>query len=597
YVDIERVEVLRGPQGTLFGRNTTGGLFNITTRRPTATPDFSGRVQYGSYNDLIVEAAGGGPVTDALRVRLAARYNTNEGWSEGLDGQRYDDANTLGARASAEVDFGDRVEGLFIASYSRADQNTPGFGITGYLDPDSGAPCSAERIRTGACVAPSLGGLSGNDLGGFRPGRTPGQTAASFGVQPRQEVEAWGVSGRFTVGVTDSMTLTSISAYENASKYYFEDLVLFSDGFTMDDRAFTQEVRLDGGSDRFSWVTGFYYFDDDKDLGSFDPTPGFGFVSDAIQKTRSWAVFGQSEWAVLEALRLTTGARYTSEERSIHYTTDFGIDAEREISDENITGRLGLDYKVNDDFMLYGAVSSGYKSGGFNGQFLFSEGSLDPVTAETLISYEAGFKSDFWGGRARLNAAAFFYDYRDIQLGVYVQLPTGGFATRLRNAGDVEVRGAEFDLAVNPTENLRLTAGVGMLDSEFQESHIINSGGVIYDIKGHELPLSFPVSFNGSARYGFELAGGDAFVRADYSWKPDHYFTTDNTDREGSDAYGLLDLRAGWKTPGGRFGVEVFAENATDEEYFIFAADQTTDFGAFTWGRPRWIGIAFTVDY
>jgi iron complex outermembrane receptor protein len=161
----------------------------------------------------------------------------------------------------------------------------------------------------------------------------------------------------------------------------------------------------------------------------------------------------------------------------------------------------------------------------------------------------------------------------------------------------VEVRGAEFELAVNPIDNLRLTAGAGLLDSEFQDSTPANSAGVVYDLKGKELPLSFPFSFNASARYAIELAGGEAWIRGDYAWKPDHYFTTDNTDREGSDAYGILNLRAGWKSGDGRYDLEAFVDNATDEEHFIFAADQTPDFGVFTWGRPRWMGVSFRVNY
>jgi iron complex outermembrane receptor protein len=595
--DVERVEVLRGPQGTLFGRNTTGGLFNITTRKPTVQSEFSGQVQLSSYNDIVVEAAGGGPLSDTARVRLAARYNTNDGWSKGLDGRRYDDTDTFAARASADLDLGDSVNTLLTASYSRADQNTPGFGVTGYLDPTTGQLCAIDRIRAGGCVSPSLGGLSGQDLGGFRPGRTPGKTASSFGLQPRQFVKATGVSSRVKVEISDTVSLTSVTAYEKVSKYYFEDLVLFSGGFTMNDKTFTQELRLDGGSERATWVAGLYYFNDVKRLGSFDPNPDTGFVSSANQKTESWAVFGQTAYELFPELSLTAGLRYTNEDKSIHYTTDFGLDAQRSNSEGQLTGRIGLDYQVNSELMVYGSASSGYKSGGFNGQFVFSEAALDPVESETLISYEAGLKADFWGGRARLNAAVFHYDYRDIQLGIYVRLPTGGFATLLRNAGDVSVSGAEIDLAVNPTTNLRLTGGIGLLDSKFQDSNSVNNSGVIYDLKGKSLPLSFPISFNVSARYGLELAGGDGWLRVDYSWKPDHYFSTDNSKREGGEAYGLLNLRAGWDAPEGGLGVEVFVDNATNQRYLTFAADQTQDFGVFTWGRPRWAGVALKVRY
>lgn len=597
--DIERVEVLRGPQGTLFGRNTTGGLFSVTTRRPTAEFSLDASVQYGSYDDILIEVAGGGPIGDHLRFRLGGRYNTNDGWSKGFfDGRRYDDVDTIALRGSLEADLGDAVTGLLVVSYGKADQATPGFGITGFLDPVTGAECSVKRIRTGECAAPSIGNLTGNDLGGFRPGRTPGQSPASFGHQPHQEVETFNAAVHLTADLGNGLSLTSVSGYGDTKKDYFEDLVVFSDGFTMDDEQFTQEVRLNGDSGPVTWVLGAFYFHDDKDLGSFDPTPVYGFSTDATQKTESWAIFGQATWAVTDTLNLTAGGRYTDETKDLHYTTDFGIDETRSQSDGQFTWRAGIEYQVMPETMLYANVSTGYKSGGFNAQFVFAPDGVDPVDPETITSYEAGLKSTFWDGRARLSASAFYYEYDDIQLGIFVNLPSGGFATRLRNAGDVEGKGAEIEFAVTPVEHLDITLGAGFVDTEFTTHATIISAGKEFDTYHNGLPMTPPVTLNGTVRYTIPLeSGGDVWLQADGTWRDKHYFTVDDSPREGSPSYGLLNLRAGWNSEGDRWGVEAFVENVTDEKYLVFAADQTSDLGAVTWGKPLWAGIAVRAHY
>jgi iron complex outermembrane receptor protein len=597
--DIERVEVLRGPQGTLFGRNTTGGLFSITSRRPTAEFSLDATAQYSSYDDVMLELAMGGPISEHLRYRIAGRYNNNEGWSKGfLDGRRYDDVNTVAVRGSLEADLGDAVKALLVLSYGKADQATPGFGITGFLDPLTGAECSVARIRSGECAAPSIGNLTGNDLGGFRPGRTPGQSAASFGNKPHQKVETFNAAFHVNADLGDGLSLTSITGFGTTEKDYFEDLVVFSDGFTMEAEQFTQEIRLDGGTGPVTWVAGMYYFNDDKDLGSFDPTPVFGFSTDANQLTESWAVFGQARWAVNDKFGITAGGRYTDETKDLHYTTDFGIDETRSQSDGQFTWRAGIDYQMTPETMLYANVSTGYKSGGFNAQFVFAPDGVNPVDPETIISYEAGLKTIFWDGRARFNASAFFYRYDDIQLGIFVNLPSGGFATRLRNAGDVEGKGAEFDLQVTPIDNLDIRVGAGFVDTEFVTSAIIVSAGQQFDTKGQGLPMTPPVTLNGSIRYTIPMEGGDElWFQADGTWRDKHYFTIDESEREGSSSYGLLNLRAGWNAEGETWGIEAFVENVSDEEYLLFAADQTSDLGVVTWGKPLWAGIAIRARY
>jgi iron complex outermembrane receptor protein len=142
-----------------------------------------------------------------------------------------------------------------------------------------------------------------------------------------------------------------------------------------------------------------------------------------------------------------------------------------------------------------------------------------------------------------------------------------------------------------------MTLGVGLIETEFQDSATINSAGVIYDIKGHGLPMTPPVTVNGTLRYGAPFAGGELWGQIDGAWRDAHFFTTDESEREGSDAYGLLNARAGWEAPSGTYAIELFVENVTDEEYLLFAADQNPDLGAVTWGRPRWAGVTLRARY
>lgn len=596
--DIERVEVLRGPQGTLFGRNTTGGLFQIISNRPADELMFDGSFQYGSYNQTIVSAAISGPVVDGVRLRLAGRYDRDRGWAKGFfDGKDYNNTNSYALRGEAEFDVGSKGDLLLIASTSRADELMSGFGVTGYLDPVTGLRCSIDRIRAGDCVSPSLGGVSGNDLGGFRPGHTYGETAATFGLQPRQSVRANNVSAHFTYDF-DGWTLTVLPAYQQVKKYYFENLVAFSDGFTMDQRQFTQEIRANGELNWVNWVAGIFYYNDSKELGSFDPTPIFGFTSDAQQNTNSWAGYGQAEISLSDTVKATAGTRYTAEKRKIHYSTDFGLDVNQRTSASLWTGKLGLSWQVQAETLLFASISNGFKSGGFNGQFIFSADALDPVRREKVTDFEGGIKTDFWDGRARINTTAFYYNYQDVQLGIVVEIPSGGVATRLRNAGDAQIYGLESELYLKPTDSLDVTLGIGLIDATLQDHNLLSSAGTTVDTKGHHLPMTPPVKLNFDVRYTLPFEDNTrGWIQADGQWLARHYFTVANVDTGSSDAYGVFNVRAGYQFDGGHWELEGFVENVFDRKYVLLMADQTPDFGAVTWGRPRWAGVSIRAKY
>lgn len=601
--DLERVEVLRGPQGTLFGRNSTGGLLNLITRKPTEDFSMEASVSYGSDSETAFEGVVSGPLSDSVRGRLALRDMTHDGWSEGnFDGEDYADADTFGVRGMLEFDIGEKGSLLLRANHSSAEGNTSAIGVSGSLDPATNELCSLSQLKTGGCYSPSgiaFDGnpFTGNSLGGFDPEHVPGQTAASYGVDPRQEVDVTGYAASLDWDF-DSWQLTAIGAIEDTEKYYFEDLVIFSDGFTLDATQKTFELRGSGETKSGDWLVGLYYFDDEKDMGSFDPTPGFGFSTRGIQDTTSWALFGQTSFALSDSLSLTLGARYTEEEKEIDYTNDLGLDTMRDWDTDGVTGRVGLDWKLAEDTLLFLTYSTGFKSGGFNGQFVFSEASLDPVEDETIETVELGIKTDFWERRARLNATVFATRYDDIQLTTLAATPGGGVATRLRNAGAADMAGLEAELSLLPIENLQISASFSYIDTELVDDETVVSGGYTTLIKGNELPMTPSTSYSLLARYSIPTAELGKFVlQANYSWKDDHWFSVENLETEREEGYGLLSARVSWLSEDEKYRVEVFGDNLTDEEYFLYLANLSTSAVVSTWSRPRTYGIKFTYQY
>jgi len=603
--DLERVEVLRGPQGTLYGRNTPGGVVHFISARPTEQPTGGASLQLGSFQQRIAEAFLSGPLSERLRGRIAMKYNRDDGYQTNwATGTRLAQTDVFAIRGLIDWQPSDSltVSGKLFHSNSRGSH--PGYGFYGTLDPITGAPCSTNRILDSQCA---------NDAGFRDPKPDPKHAYSEFRHLP-DELRNSGGSLHISWDV-DDLQLVSITGYETLKKSLREDcdaaaisgLVCYGD-WTADTSQFTQELRLSGQSSALRWITGAYYYEDRKLVDVVIPPFG-GFGSYATTKAKSWALFAQGDFAITDRLTAVAGVRYTAERRALHDLTGVlnGVGGTREgtpffgpLSDSQSsskpTGKIGLELRPHPGLMTYATVSTGFKSGMFNTTLLGEPGERGPVGEETIIAYEVGLKSSWWDERIRLNAAAFHYDYSDFQASAVIT--TNGLpVARFINAGDVKMSGGELELNLLPSKHWEIGLGAGFLHTRIHAPASTSIGGVPLD--GKEAPASPAVSLNGFVRYQHDVGSyGSASLQMDFSWKDHFFFNPDNDPFESQDAYGLVNLRATWRSPTGRYETSAFVQNIFDEHYATFGFISPTFPGAYkVWGLPRWAGVKLAVGF
>lgn len=593
--DVQRVEVLRGPQGTLFGRNTTGGLVHHITNDPTADFEAKTSVQLGSYNQRIFEGAVSGPFSDSVRARLAVKKSDSDGWqTNGIDGRDLGTTDTLGYRAKLAIDFSDRANLLLDVHGSDADQQTVGFVHMGYQDPANTAiRCSTARILNGECISVDIAGAKTGreEAGGWGPEYA--SSGAANGI--KTEIETFGASAKLTIS-TDEFDITSITALEQMDKIMEDDfdatsIVFFDEQYLADTEQFTQELRISGATGTLKWVSGLYYFNDERNLLTQGPTTsdaelagGFWHNEYMDQNTESYAVFGQIDKNLSNALSFTVGARYTWEEKDAvlsnrgepsyngdqYFADDF--------DEQGFSGRLGLDYTPNDNTLLYTSLSRGLKSGGFNGSYVGNVGAFGPVKKETMTSVEAGYKATLADGRARLNMAVFAYELEDFQAQLW-DSSTG--STDISNLADVNGHGLEAELTYLITDNLELISGLGLLNTELDSDIVTKVAGQNIEIDGNEMPSAPGISMNMVARYYLN----SWTFQADYTWQDDHELQLENDPWSKQESYGIANAQVSWGY--GNWAVTGAVKNLLNEEYLTYQNTGGGDWGYAVWGAPR----------
>ncbi len=597
--DLQRVEVLRGPQGTLYGRNTTGGLVHYVSRKPTDQLEAAASFTVGSYSEQIIEGMLSGPLTDSLRGRIAIKSTENDGWQTNtVDGNKLNDTDNLGYRAQLAMDLGTDAELLLNVHGSEADQQSVGFAHMGYLesaDADA-AICSISRIQDGKCTSATFG-LTGEEAvnGQFDPEHVA--SSASNGLTT--EIDTFGVSAHLDWRVGE-MNFTSVTAYEELDKFLQDDgdgtaVIFFDEQYSVDAEQYTQEFRLSGGDNQSKWVTGLYYYKDDRGLITEAPTTADGLFHREIVNldSQSWAVFGQYEYDLSREWTLIAGARYTDEERDFRQVSGPSfytpLDVADDYSEDAVTGRLGLDWRPAEKTLLYASLSTGFKSGGFSGSYNASLAATRPVEAEDITNFELGYKSTLMNGRLRINAAAFTYEVKDYQAQVFLTVAQGSVIT---NAGDVTGTGAELEVTAQVTENLELIGGIGVLSTEFDSDQIFFVAGDEYTLDGNELPSAPELTYNLVARYYIGLGNsGSLALQADYSWQDEHFLQIENDPYSLHESYGIANAKVSWESPSARYTLEAFVRNATDEEYFTYQNTLGGDWGYGVWGQPRTTGV------
>lgn len=624
--DVERVELLRGPQGILYGRNTTAGLIHFVTRKPTDTFEARGSVQYGSFNQVVLDGAASGPITSRIRGRVAFKYNRNDAFQENIalpGEQEFGTQNVFAGRGQIEIDFSDNFTGLFSVSGSHEDSNNQGYAFFGAIDPMTGLQCTPQQLRASQCVNGS----------GFQDPNPDPRNIFSEANSLRREVDIIDAIARLSWQINDRLDLISVTGYQSVERTLEEDgdatatgafggafgfgPINFLSVYGVDAEQISQEVRLQGQHDRLEWLAGLFYYNDDKNPVTTESAPGFIDTSARIE-TQSIALFGKVDVNVTEELTVSGGLRWTEEDRDVNIFTAPGFGGPGgtsifNISTSKLTFRTSLDWAPTESVLAYGSVSTGFKSPESNALFLGGNVLASaPVGEEQVISYELGLKLTLWGGRARINTALFYDKIEDKQAVAEVPTgPGGGFASRLFNIGDVDVKGLESELSLNPAEGLNVSLAIGLLDTEVDAppglgvSSTLGTGlstgfGDFFPFDGNELTSAPNVSINGIVRYELPFVPmetiGTVTLQTDFSWKDDVFFDISNNPFDVQESFGLVNLRMFWDSPNDRYHFQGFVENVANKEHFtgtFFPAGSDTQAGI--WGHPRVFGIKFGV--
>ena len=572
-VDLEQVEVLRGPQGTLYGRNSNGGAIKITTIKPQSENAFSGKFTYGSHERMDVKGMANFAVGDATAVRVSGLYKSRDGFFDinptgvaaGESREEVGEIETLAFRGSISHDMGD-WNILLTADYTDDDSDPIPSSIIDSADAD-GDIFTVEPSPGVNCFAPSGSAITPFD---FRP-------VGCF-TGHRNETKTRGLSGTIT-GELGGHTVQSISSFRRLD----DDLqshIGFAYAQQTDQEQFSQEVTFSSNLEGpFSYVVGGYYFKEDLNLDSI-----FVFPFRVAADTESVAVFGQGSFEMSERATLTAGVRYTDEQREfqgVNFTSGLSNTEDNNFDDFSYTAKI--DYDLTDNLMAYASYATGFKGTGFSPDCFGAAACFLPVEKETVDTIEVGFRSQFWENRMQLNGTFFNNQYDNLQIAATV--PGLGF-TRF-NVDETEIQGFEFDLRFRPTEQFELIANLGLLDAEYKSLTESQAGGLSNAGAGCpgavapvgqalincaldlELKNAPDYKANIAAIYRTPFANGEVTWSGDISFEDDTFNLVANSPASAfSDIPTLINARVSYQPDDGFWNVALWAKNLTDEEYF-----------------------------
>jgi iron complex outermembrane receptor protein len=615
--DLGRIEVLKGPQGTLYGRNSTAGAINIIS----AAPSLSGNsglisVTAANFSRYEGEAWANLVASDQLAFRFSGKaIKQDEG---------YWFARPLNDDLGRQDILSGRAQMLWQPTGSttvklklEAERNRSEIGsgkFFGTIPAAAGAVC--PNFSNPAICTDSHGFTDTNP----DPFSVTTKHAAPYRVSQEDA----------TLHVDQDLGWARLSSVTGAidfkrSFYTDADAAPTTDAeFNQNDkvRQFTQELRLAGGSaERATWLAGAYYsWDRVQTLA-----PGFlhdlfntNVVIIADQKTESRALFGQVEWTLAPRLKLVTGLRYTDEDRSyVGGTTDlnsFGLSflcfavgacalgspgqhvlsAENAtIHDSNWSWRAGLNFKPNDDSLVYGTIARGTKSGGFFNGITTNSFALAPYRPEELTDYEAGLKTRLLDRTLQLEASVFWYDYNDLQTQTFTNVGAVSLI-KLGNVGKATIKGLDAQATWLPARGLTLTAGLGLLDTELGSFTTAGAAGPIVVKKGNKLPNAPDTTFNGQARYEWPVTSDwTAAVQAGAHYSSKVFKEALNTPYLSAGSYWIVDARASLASPAG-WEIAVWGKNLGDEHYVTQATDDGLGMGYRVFNAPRTYGVSVT---
>lgn len=609
--DIGRVEVLKGPQGTLYGRNNTGGAIKFVQNRPTDTFEGSLRVDYGRFDLVEVEGAVSGPISEKLNGRIALFTRQGGAWQTGqITGAKLGDADRIAGRAMLDWFASDTLDISIEVHGGRENGTNRQVKLVNSQDPSNPfVPCSQAPagglVFDGSCT----------DLLGFFEAssdiRATSGENASFSDGADNNSYGYGGSLRVTWDLGGA-TLTSITGYDAYERREGLDadgspFVLADGRYTDSITSFSQEVRAaSSGDSSLDWIVGAYLSSDEIDLEQVlrgdDLLPlltGIPAPIDAVQgfrqETKSYALFGSFDLALDDQWSVVGGLRASYEERdfaggSTFVTALLGnvplASTDDSIDNRDLSGELGVNFRPNDDLLLYVRGSKGFKSGGFNAAFASSPLDLAPFDPETLWALEAGWKATLLGGAMTLNGAGYAYDWKDFQAQIVVLDPDLGLPNQvLSNAGDARIFGFELDSAWAVTDAVSLGASLNWIDAE------VVSG----QLDGRKLANTPEFQVSGYGRYEDEIGttGWSAFAHLDFSYRTEVDFRLNSaTGWSIQEGYALANARIGLTAPNQKTSIDLWVRNLTDEEYLVDTFEQLPINVLQVWGAPRTFGVS-----
>ena len=634
--DMERIEVLRGPQGTLFGRNAIGGAINVITSQPSN--EFEGKVgaTVGNEGILRYQAYLSGPVADTMSAKLVVNHREHDGYVDNLVlNKKQQDEDQISVRGQLLFET-ESTEWLLTADWM--DDDREDMGRTPFVDR---APLAAIQAQNG---------VTG-----------PRQNTASRDGFSKREASGIALKGDIHF---DSGTLTSITAARSHETDWemlsvgaplgglglpFDEVI---DDIVEDIDTVQQEFRWTsnlGGN--FEYTAGFFYFTEDTDrteifrisrAGSYDDVDNPFRLTDVgpqdiigneyartANETTSYAVYGEGTWTVNDEWSLTFGGRFTRDEKDYlaesvncdlvadndpsiigtpfeNFPACGGVGGSLDIiaeaflvtpSDEwtDFSPRIAVQYTPSDTVMWFGSVSKGFKSGGFAGSQGIEAVASDPVDQETAINYEIGFKGDFLDNTLRLNMTGFFTDYEDLQIVRFGPVAGSEFGTFVTtNIGTADILGLETEFTWYATDSLSFAGNVAILDTEVQGLIIDTADGPV-DVSGSQLRMAPDLSYNLRGNYNLPTSVGEFDFTLEFTHVDEQLsdFVFRPTVIEEHD---LLDARVRWADNDGRLEVMLWGKNLTDEDYF--AHTYVIGPGAIgVWGAPRTVGITANLNF
>ena len=585
FLNVERVEVLRGPQGTLYGRNSVGGTINIVTRQPTNTLETSARLTAGNYDTLRAEGAISGPlIRNKVMGNFAFLRGTREGFVKDVDHPDHSlgSEDTWAGRGQLRIVLGTHSELLLSGdrgqyegvplTYAKPLVAKPGFSFDN--------PTSLWRVRTSDVT-------SGKNI-------------------------QQGASARLAVPLNRTTTLTSLTAYRRSNYRFFIDADATERQLQTSDvpdiqRQVSQELTVVQRTSKLTWIAGVFFFDEHYE-GQVEITV-YPFQTQtrpfAKVGVKAGAVFGQATYSLTGRVSLTGGVRYTEEQKDLDNTggvyrlgtatladpTSF-YDYVDDATYRAWTPKGSMQVEVSRDTFVYVSATRGFKSGGFNQFNPTAPESERTFSPEFAWSFEGGLKRTMAGGRLRVNTAVFSNDYQDLQ----VQSILRPGVIDISNAGSATINGIEVEATAAAGRGVQLAGHVSLLNATYDRYLTRGPGGTTRDLAGNRLNNAPEWSGGGSVVY--ELAtgrAGTASVRSDVSWQSRVFFTPVNDAIETQRAYGLLHLRAGFEPQNRRWEIAVYVRNLGNQEYITGTAN--VPLPAFTGrpGEPRHWGTQFTL--